>query len=173
VIGESYQAAQSTLKDSGFVASEQLANNPAPANQVFAQNPAANVKAPKGEKIVLRVSQGPLKVAVPNVIGESESQAYQNLQAAHFNVNPVSEPVTDPGQNGIVTVQSPPYGTQAASGSSVTIEVGNLVTPTSPTTTGAATTGTVTTTTTTGTSSTDTATTSTQTTPPATTPPPP
>jgi eukaryotic-like serine/threonine-protein kinase len=170
VIGESYQAAESTLKSSGFVAAEQQANNPAPVNQVFAQNPAANVKAPKGEKIVLSVSQGPLKVAVPQVIGETESQAYQNLQAAHFSVNPVSEPVTDPGQNGIVTQQSPAANTQQPSGSSVTIDIGNLVTPTSPaaTTTGAATTDTVTTSTTTATG-----TTSTQTTPPATPPPPP
>jgi beta-lactam-binding protein with PASTA domain len=64
------------------------------------------------------------------------------------------EPVTDPGQDGIVLAQDPPANSKAKQGTAVTISVGQLVAPTTTTPTTASTTTTTTTTPTTTTTTT-------------------
>ena len=69
---------------------------------------------------------------VPDVTTLSQNDAQAQLKASGFGVHIVTQPVTDPSQDGIVQTQDPPGGTQAAPGKVVTIAVGKFDAPTTP-----------------------------------------
>ncbi len=54
------------------------------AGQVYEQSPAAGDAVPKGTKVQLFVSLGPVEVSVPNVLGLTESEAKLKLYEAGF-----------------------------------------------------------------------------------------
>ncbi|TML03255.1 MAG: PASTA domain-containing protein [Actinobacteria bacterium] len=74
----------------------------------------------------LQVSKGPTTSTVPDVTSLSQSDAQAQLKASGFGVQIVSQPVTDPSQDGIVQTQDPPGGSKAPPGSTVTIAVGKF-----------------------------------------------
>jgi len=69
---------------------------------------------------------------VPDVTSLSQSDAQTQLRASGFKVKIVSQPVTDPSQDGIVQTQDPTGSTQAPPGSVVTIAVGKFGGTTTP-----------------------------------------
>ena len=99
-----------------------------PADTVVSQSPSS---AAPGATITLSVSKGPKQSTVPDVTGEDETSAKDELKAAGFKVQVQHQDVTDPSQNGIVISQTPGGGTQADHGSTVTIVVGQF-TPQAP-----------------------------------------
>jgi len=76
--------------------------------------------------VTLSVSNGPPLTPVPDVTSLDVSAATATLQVAGYVVKVVKQPVTDPGQDGIVLGQSPAGGANAKPGSTVTITVGTL-----------------------------------------------
>jgi beta-lactam-binding protein with PASTA domain/tRNA A-37 threonylcarbamoyl transferase component Bud32 len=88
---------------------------------VISSNPAQGNNVPANTLVTLYVSTGAAPVAVPNVVGEMQSQAQSTLQAKGFNVHTVSDP-TSSQPAGTVISQNPSGGT-ATSGSTVTITV--------------------------------------------------
>jgi len=60
------------------------------------------------------------------VTGEDEQQATSDLEGAGFVVQTTDRPVGDQTQDGVVQDQRPAGGTQASSGSTVTIGVGRF-----------------------------------------------
>jgi beta-lactam-binding protein with PASTA domain len=81
----------------------------------------------RGSRVQINVSNGPSPKPVkpiPDVVGEDQQTAASDLKAAGFKVNIIGTPTSDPSQNGIVLDEQPEGGTQAPSGSYVTIYVG-------------------------------------------------
>jgi beta-lactam-binding protein with PASTA domain/predicted Ser/Thr protein kinase len=93
-----------------------------PAGQVISTNPSPDATVAVGSKVALFVSQGPARVAVPGVTGETEGQAKSDLHSAGFGVH-VNSTTTSSAPPGTVVDQSPPGGTLELPGSTVTITV--------------------------------------------------
>jgi eukaryotic-like serine/threonine-protein kinase len=154
VIGESQAAAEAALAAAGLTlgtVTHQAATGQTVGN-VLSQAPRPGASLPAGGSVNLTVAQAPNDLAVPSVVGNSETQAAATLGEAGFKPKSVSAPTTDPAQVGLVLKQSPAAGVRARKGATVTLTVGVLgpqTTPTTPTTTPTTTTPTTTTTTTT------------------------
>jgi serine/threonine-protein kinase len=145
VVGQKRDAAETKLRQAGFVASAHGVPSNKQPGTVVAQNPPAGDTAPQGSKVRINVSNGPSgstsptptgttptttapsgKVDVPDVTGEDEQQATSDLESAGFTVNTTDRTVSDQTQDGIVLDEHPAGGTQAPSGSTVTIVVGRF-----------------------------------------------
>ncbi|CAN5257965.1 Stk1 family PASTA domain-containing Ser/Thr kinase [soil metagenome] len=127
VIGSSYETALNTLQGQGFaVARGPDVDSTEPKGTVVDQSPDGGTFQNPGTTITLRVSKGPTTSTVPDVTSRSQSDAQTQLRASGFRVRIVSQPVTDPNQEGIVQTQDPPGGTEAPAGSTVTIAVGTF-----------------------------------------------
>jgi len=126
--GSSEAEAKATLKAAGLKlgkVTQQPSNEQAPGT-VLSQAPLAGTQLAAGESVDLTVAQAPKEVAVPEVIGQNETQAAAALGRAGFNPKSVSRTVSDPSQVGIVVKQSPTGGNSAPRGATVTISVGEL-----------------------------------------------
>jgi beta-lactam-binding protein with PASTA domain/predicted Ser/Thr protein kinase len=93
-----------------------------PAGQVIGTDPAAGQSPPVGTAVTIIVSSGKPLVNVPDVTGESEGDAKAALQRANFNITTTTT-TTSSVPDGNVVSQSPSGGTQAASGSTVTLVI--------------------------------------------------
>jgi eukaryotic-like serine/threonine-protein kinase len=94
------------------------------AGQVTGTNPGTARSVPHGAGVTLFVSTGQAQKKVPNVLGESQTQATEDLNNAGFNVRPGNQPASSQADVGNVISQSPSGGTTAQKGSQVTITVG-------------------------------------------------
>jgi serine/threonine-protein kinase len=150
VVGQSLSSAEATLTNAGLAVGTvtKRVSSAQPANTVLAQSPAAGASVHTGQKINLTVAQASNEAVVPNVVHSGEATAAAALGEAGFKPKPVSAPTTDPAQVGVVLKQSPPPGTHARKGSSVTLTVGAAAPQTTPSTPTTPTTPTTTTTTT-------------------------
>jgi len=126
VIGSSFESANSTLLGRGFAVSRTDVKSDQPKDTVIGMDPAPGTYQPPGTTIHLQVSKGPTTSTVPDVTSLSQSDAQAQLKASGFGVQIVSQPVTDPSQDGIVQTQDPPGGSKAPPGSTVTIAVGKF-----------------------------------------------
>jgi eukaryotic-like serine/threonine-protein kinase len=154
VIAEPQAAAEAALTAAGLTVG--TVTHQATAGQtvgnVLSQSPRPGASLPAGGSVNVTVAQAPNEVAVPSVVGNSETQAAAALGEAGFKPKSVSATTTDPAQVGLVLKQSPAAGVRARRGATVTLTVGVLgpqTTPTTPTTTPTTTTPTTTTPTTT------------------------
>ena len=83
--GQNVQAAEQWASAHGAkLQTQQSQNSQQPNGTIIAQEPAAGSLYQPGETVVVTVSSGPAQVNVPDVIGMSEQQATQTLQAAGF-----------------------------------------------------------------------------------------
>lgn len=99
---------------------------------VVAQSPKPGKTVERGSGVRINISKGPKPKpdkGVPNVVGQDEPTATAQLEAAGFVVEVVQQDTEDPAQDGIVLEQSPPAGSRAPGGATVTLVVGYLVTP--------------------------------------------
>ncbi|HEY7952456.1 MAG TPA: Stk1 family PASTA domain-containing Ser/Thr kinase [Solirubrobacteraceae bacterium] len=139
VTGSSEAEAKAALKAAGLklgTVTQQPSNEVAPGT-VLSQSPVTGTQLAAGQSVDLTVAQAPKEVAVPEVLGQSETQAAAALGRAGFNPKSVSRAVSNPAQVGIVLKQSPAGGHNAPRGATITIAVGELqtATTTTPTTT--------------------------------------
>jgi serine/threonine-protein kinase len=124
VAGRDQVEATQLLNQAGFrVTKSTEASSSVPSGSVIGTNPAAGTPAPRGSTVTIIVSSGPGEQEVPDVVGDSQSDATQTLTDAGFNVRVVEVPST-PQNDGLVIAQDPDAGTTAESGSQVTITVG-------------------------------------------------
>ena len=99
--------------------------DPAPLNQVIAQQPDAGTKVGQGTIVTLTVSDGRL---VPAVVGQQLSAAKTSIQDAYLSVGTVTRQF-DPASFDQVIGQHPDAGTKVSQGTAVTLTVsdGRLV----------------------------------------------
>jgi beta-lactam-binding protein with PASTA domain len=100
-----------------------------PVNRVLQQSPAAGTTLRRNSSISLVVSAGPdpqPTTPVPNVVGQQQSTAVNNLKSAGFKVVVLNRPVTNESKNGLVVDEQPRGGSGIPAGSQVTIFVGRF-----------------------------------------------
>jgi len=139
VIGQTQSAAAGAITAAGLTLGHvaQVYNDTAPAGTVTDQAPNAGLTAPAGSQVAITVSRGPAPsaspsaTAVPDVVGQSESQATAALQTAGFAVVVERFPSsTVPA--GTVTDQTPAAGVVAQRGTTVTVVVSSGPSTSSP-----------------------------------------
>jgi serine/threonine-protein kinase len=125
VVGQPIDTASSILQGQQFTVSTNYVDDTAPANTVISQSPGAGESAGKGSTVTLTVSKGPTTSTVPDVTSLDAGSAQQLLSDSGFRSRVAFRDVfDDPSQDGIVLEQTPPGGTEAKPGSTVTITVG-------------------------------------------------
>jgi len=100
-----------------------------PANRVVGQSPAAGTTLRRGARVRIKVSTGPNpqpSVAVPDVVGQDQATAVQNLRGAGFRVAVLNRPTTDQSKDGVVVEQQPKAGSNIPGGLQVTIFIGRF-----------------------------------------------
>ena len=129
VIGMTQAAAAAAITAAGLALGHvtQLYSSE-PAGSVTDQAPNSGVNAPAGSQVAITISRGPTPsaspaaAAVPNVTGQSQSQATTTLQSAGFVV--VADRVASSSvPAGVVSDQTPAGGVLAQPGTTVTIVV--------------------------------------------------
>jgi serine/threonine-protein kinase len=127
VLDQSEPSARSELESKGFkVQAFSAPSDDTPEGLVISQTPAPGEKATKGSTVQIVISTGPDSITVPNVEGQDEASARQELEEAGFEVQVEEQTTDDPLQDGIVLDQDPEPETQAPPGSTVTITVGSF-----------------------------------------------
>jgi serine/threonine-protein kinase len=76
--------------------------------------------------VTLTVSKGPTTTRVPDVTNLTPADATSLLQAAGFTVATITQPVTDPSQDGVVISQDPRGNTTGQQGEVITLTIGQL-----------------------------------------------
>jgi len=116
-VGLSGDQAQNELTAAGFVVNSIFGfSDTVPAGNVISQTPDAPATAAAGSTITIVVSQGSAKVAIPNVLSLSESEATIALENLQLRVV-----VKKIGKGAHVIKVVPAAGTQVKRGSEVTI----------------------------------------------------
>ena len=125
VVGDTAQAASSTLTDAGFtVNTESKTTGSQPSGPVLSQNPGGGSTATAGSTVTIVIAQAPAKATVPSITGDTTAQAEQAIQAAGLVAHTTTRSVTNQSKVGRVVTQSPPGGSKRAKGSTVTIVIG-------------------------------------------------
>jgi beta-lactam-binding protein with PASTA domain/predicted Ser/Thr protein kinase len=129
VVGLRSKAASQAITRAHLKLRTQRESSPTvPAGSATRTDPADGQSVPVGTLVTLFISSGKPKVGVPDVVGESQDSAKNQLQNAGFTVTTTSQTTTTT-QAGNVVSQTPAANTQAAQGSRV-----NLVIAKAPTT---------------------------------------
>jgi len=103
------------LQAVGLTATENPQSNATvPSGDVISTNPASGAQAPYGSAVTVNVSTGPPTTTVPDVAGQSVSQATTTLQADGLSVSGVSG-----NPSNAVTGTQPSIGSTVPTGSSV------------------------------------------------------
>jgi len=122
--GRTVAEASTLLSERGLVLGAQTEQNTTEASEIgkiISSSPAAGENVPGGTAVAVVVGRQPSSVTVPDVRGDSASEAEQRLQQAGFTVS--RSTVDAGGSEGDVVGTNPPAGTQAAAGSTVTLQV--------------------------------------------------
>jgi eukaryotic-like serine/threonine-protein kinase len=125
VVGKDVNAATSLLQSSQYkftIATNNVASDTVPLNQVISQDPAAGAQAAQGSTVTLTVSTGKQSVPIPDESGKDPVDAAGDLGGLGFHVAQQTEP-SPTVPKGKVTRTDPPANTNAAKGSTVTIFV--------------------------------------------------
>ena len=130
VVGEDTNTAHSDLTDAGLQFTDVQQFSDQPVGNVIAQSPLSGNPVNKGSRVTLTISKGPNTAAVPNVTGQSQSDAEAAIKALGLNVQAKQKVVKDQTQDGLVVHQRPPTGTKLKKGRTVVIYVGKFQQPT-------------------------------------------
>jgi beta-lactam-binding protein with PASTA domain/predicted Ser/Thr protein kinase len=123
--GRGRNDARKQLTDLGFtVAEEREANDSITENRVISTRPPFGQELDKGSQVVLVISSGKERVAVPKVVDLTEDEARSTLEALGFKVTAKEQETTDSTKVGEVLSQDPAASGNRAKGSTVTITVG-------------------------------------------------
>ncbi len=94
------------------------------------QSPAGGSEVKKGSEVEVTVSNGQGTVIVPDVEGQPEDTAVNQLMSrGATNINVISQDTEDESLDGRVIDQAPSAGSQIRAADRVTLYVGNYVEP--------------------------------------------
>lgn len=97
-------------------------NKKVEAGYVISQDTDANTSVNAGDTVKIHVSTGVAKATVPDVLGQSQSDATSTLESAGFTVS-VTKSEDSSKETGVVLKQSVDAGKSVEAGSSITITV--------------------------------------------------
>jgi serine/threonine-protein kinase len=90
---------------------------------VIRSDPGSGVAIDRGSRVILIVSTGPERVTVPDVVGQTQDDAFARLSRGGLSVVVRERASSEP--KGSVVTQTPPAGEEVDSGSRVTLFVSN------------------------------------------------
>ncbi|MGH8972361.1 MAG: Stk1 family PASTA domain-containing Ser/Thr kinase [Acidimicrobiia bacterium] len=123
VSGKSASDAEAILEDAGLeVDLRQEASDSVERGKVTRTEPAANAEAERGSEVVIFESTGAQLVKVPDVTGQTSVSASNQLGAAGFKVDPVTESSDTVAANTVIRTE-PQAGSDAPKGSTVRMVV--------------------------------------------------
>jgi eukaryotic-like serine/threonine-protein kinase len=123
VVGLPEAVAAQAVQNRGFEVEVEPRTNPdVERGTVAAQDPRPNTMAEEGSTVVLTVSTGPGEAPVPTVVGMRRDAAEEAVRDAGFRPE-VERVFSDEVEEGRVVEASPPEGTSAELGSTVTLRV--------------------------------------------------
>jgi beta-lactam-binding protein with PASTA domain len=131
VTGKRLLAARKLIRKAGLVTEFKRVPSDLPKGTVVSQSPKPGTTAKRGAHVLVNVSLGPAPPTgappiVPDVTGEDEATATQDLQSAGYQVEVVSQDTADPAEDRVVIDQNPAVGESAPAKSKVTIYVGRF-----------------------------------------------
>jgi eukaryotic-like serine/threonine-protein kinase len=121
VVGEQVQVAEAILTNAGFATAEVHIQSGKSSGTVVSEDPAGRTKADKGATVTLTVSSGRGSVIVPNVQGESQTDATKALTAQHLKVTRVVPQSSTQTSQGEAIKTSPPAAASVPRGTQVTL----------------------------------------------------
>jgi len=122
VTGQPRDEAEQTMDEAGLgVTVETRNSSDVPVDAVIETDPPAGESVRRGSEVTLIVSSGPGQVAVPPVVGQTQSAAEQQLSARGLESSVTEENSDRPA--GEVISQSPDAGTRVDPGSTVNLVV--------------------------------------------------
>lgn len=127
LLGIPASTAVARLRKGGFEPVVTSVFSPKPRGTVAAQMPGPGTQLAKGATVTLMVSKGQQAKPVPDVVGQSESQAVALLKAAGFGATPVDVPSGE--TKGNVVAQKPKAGEKTQPGTNVRLNVSSGTTP--------------------------------------------
>lgn len=125
VVGDSEEEARSTLQEEGFenITTEERSDDEAEEGTVLETDPEAGVEVPVSDSVTLVLSSGPGDVEIPDVAGQSETDAMNTLSEAGFeNITTDTRPDNEVSQGNAIGTD-PPSGSEVAADSEVTLLV--------------------------------------------------
>lgn len=123
VIGQDRNAALDALESLGYSVSVQTATDVREFGEVIRQDPAAGTELAAGGSVVITISTGPEKVAIPDLESVTFQEAVQALGSAGFELRPNSDEASETIEEGLVIRTDPEAGSLVDEGSWVTIFV--------------------------------------------------
>jgi beta-lactam-binding protein with PASTA domain len=132
VVGLTEDQAKTAITDAGLkVGTVTPQTDPAPPGEVIGQDPSANTTANKGSTVDLVVSSGPSQVTVPDLTCLSYGKARSVLAGQDLQIQNAGEmpPSLACSKFGKVVAQDPSAGSQADSGSTVSVWLVGLSSP--------------------------------------------
>jgi eukaryotic-like serine/threonine-protein kinase len=127
LVGIAGSTAVERLRKDGFQPVVRGVFSTKPRGVVAAQKPEPGTRLAKGASVTLMVSKGQPAKPVPDVVGQSESQAVSLLKAAGFAATPVEVPSSE--TKGNVVAQRPKAGEQAEPGTKVRLNISSGAAP--------------------------------------------
>ena len=111
VTGMRQEPAEAAVRDAGLEPESTQQQSSKPAGIVLGQSPDAGAEVDEGSSVRLAVSTGPPRETVPDVVGQTRTEAVDALAAAGFETE-VAEAFSDK-KAGIVVSQDPKAGAAA------------------------------------------------------------
>lgn len=125
VVGQDRRTATTTLEGVGLRVTVSEVDDSRAAGTVVDTSPGSGATVSRNAQVTLEVSRGN-RLSVPNVVGQTPSQAAQALSQAGFTgqVSQTSQQVSDPSQVGKIISQTPSAGGEAGAGDTIQVVVG-------------------------------------------------
>jgi eukaryotic-like serine/threonine-protein kinase len=119
----SAQAAQKLTKAGFRPTIQSQSSTTVAAGKVISTEPSAHAEVQVGSPVTVLVSNGPPKVGVPDVTGQSEAEAKASLRAAGLEAGAVTKREAAGSEAGTVVSQSPAAGSSVNGGQQVSLVV--------------------------------------------------
>ena len=125
VIGNDVRVASARLRSLGFSVATQFRQSPYEEGRVLSMSPPFGDLLPVGQQITLTVSAGTPQeiVTVPELVGQSRTDALMLLWVSRLNVYEVIEETAPASMSGQVLRQSHQAGTKVRAGTKITLYV--------------------------------------------------
>jgi hypothetical protein len=137
VSGQTHDQAAAALQNDGLTVTPETTSNCAASSDglVVGQNPPGGTSVHPGTTVVITVCSAsqPTLVAVPDVIGQTQSQAEAALQSVGLAAAVTTIPDCESGGLGVVINEIPGGGKSVTAGTTVEIDVGGPCVSSSPT----------------------------------------
>src|SRR6185437_7114273 len=116
-VGKSPAAARMIAEQSGLeiTVERQYYSPTVPEGKIMSQLPPAGSQVRRGWQVRVAESLGPQRVAIPNVIGQSERAANINIRRRGLEVGAIAQMQLPDAQDGQVLAQAPPPNASSVS----------------------------------------------------------